>query len=108
MRGHVLVPADILQAHGASRDDFIAGHASEAILAALADLRARARTHLDIFYAVLPGVPEKCRPAFLPACFCEPYLRLMEKPRYDPFKSVIELPQWRKQWILWRAARQWG
>jgi 15-cis-phytoene synthase len=107
-RGQVFVPAEILQAHGASRDDFAAGHASLAVLAALANLRARARAHLDIFYAGLPGVPEKCRPAFLQVCLCEPYLRLMERPGYDPFKTVIELPQWKRQWILWRAARRWS
>ena len=107
-RGQVFVPVEILQAHGASRDDFAADHASEAILAALADTRAVARAHLGIFYATLPGLPEKCRPAFLPASLCEPYLRLMEKPGYEPFKTVAELPQWRRQWILWRAARRWG
>ncbi|MGH6811593.1 MAG: phytoene/squalene synthase family protein [Methylocella sp.] len=107
-RGQVFVPAGILQAHGASRDDFAAGNASEGVVAALADLRARARAHLDIFYAKLPGLPDNSRPAFLPACLCEPYLRLMEKPGYDPFKTVIELPQWRRQWSLWRASRRWG
>jgi phytoene synthase len=107
-RGQVFVPAGILQAHGASRDDFAAGNASEAVLAAIADLRAVARAHLDIFYATLPGLPDKSRPAFLPVCLCEPYLRLMEKPGFDPFKTVIELPQWKRQWSLWRAARRWG
>jgi phytoene synthase len=107
-RGQVFVPVGILQAHGASRDDFAAGHASPGVLAALADTRAVARAHLDIFYAGLPGLPDKCRPAFLPVCLCEPYLRLMEKPGYGPFKTVIELPQWRRQWIFWRAARRWG
>jgi phytoene synthase len=107
-RGQVFVPAGILQAHGASLDDFAAGHASPAVLAALADLRAVARAHLDIFYAKLPGLPDKSRPTFLPVCLCEPYLRLMEKPSYDPFTTVAELPQWRRQWILWRAARRWG
>jgi phytoene synthase len=107
-RGQVFVPAAILQAHGASRDDFVAGHASEGVLAALADLHARARAHLNIFYATLLGLPDKSRPAFLPVCLCEPYLRLMEKPGYDPFKTVVELPQWKRQWILWRTARRWG
>jgi phytoene synthase len=107
-RGQVFVPAGILQTHGASRDDFVAGHGSKAVLAVIADLLARARAHLDIFYAGLPGLSEKSRPAFLPVCLCEPYLRLMEKPGYEPFKSVIELPQWRRQWILWRAARRCG
>jgi 15-cis-phytoene synthase len=106
-RGQVFVPAAILQARGAN-EDLAAGHASPEVLAALADLRARARAHLAIFYAKLPGLPEKSRPAFLPACLCEPYLRLMEKPGYDPFKTLIELPQWKRQWILWRASRRWG
>ncbi len=107
-RGQVFVPAEILQAHGVSRDDFVAGQSSPAVLAALAELRALARAHNNIFYARLPGLAEKSRPAFLPACLCEPYLRLMEKPGYEPFKTVIELPQWRRQWILRRAARRWG
>jgi phytoene synthase len=105
-RGQVFVPAGILQAHGAKREDLAVGHVSPGVLAALAELRAVARAHLDIFYAKLPGLPEKSRPAFLPTSLCEPYLRLMEKPGYDPFKTVIELPQWRRQWILWRSARR--
>ncbi|MGH6800152.1 MAG: phytoene/squalene synthase family protein [Methylocella sp.] len=107
-RDQVFIPAEILQAHGASRDDFAAGHASEAVQAALAELRAITRAHLDIFYAKLPGLPDKSRPAFLPVCLCEPYLRLMEKPGHDPFKTVVELPQWKRQWSLWRASRRWG
>ncbi|MGH6841017.1 MAG: phytoene/squalene synthase family protein [Methylocella sp.] len=107
-RGKVFVPAGILQARGASREDFVAGHASPGVVAALADLRVLASAHLEIFDAGLPGLPEKVRPAFLPACLCEPYLRLMEKPGYDAFKTVIELPQWKRQWSLWRAARRWG
>jgi 15-cis-phytoene synthase len=107
-RGQVFVPAATLQAHGASRDDFVAGHVSEGVLASLEELHARARAHLDIFDVGLLGLPDKSRPAFLPACLCEPYLRLMQRPDYDPFKSVIELPQWKRQWILWRTARRWG
>jgi phytoene synthase len=107
-RGQVFVPSEILQAHGASRDDFVAGRASPGVLAAIADLLARARAYLDSFYAGLPGLPGKIRPAFLPVCLCEHYLQLMEKPGYDPCQTVIELPQWRRQWILWRAARRWG
>ena len=107
-RGKVFVPAEIMQAHGARREDFVACLASEEVLAAIADLLARARAHLDIFYAKLPGLPDKVRPAFLPTCFCEPYLRMMEKPGYDAFKTTIELPQWKRQWNLWRASRRWG
>jgi hypothetical protein len=46
-------------------------------------------------HAKVPGLPDKERPAFLPVGLCEPYLRLMEKPGYDPFKTVVELRQWK-------------
>ncbi|MCI0598622.1 MAG: squalene/phytoene synthase family protein [Beijerinckiaceae bacterium] len=107
-RGQVFVPADILQANKVEPGDLAAGHASPAVLAALADLRAVARGHLDTFDARLHSLPDKSKPAFLPLCLCEHYLQLMEKPGYDPFSSVVELPQWRRQLILWGASRRWG
>jgi 15-cis-phytoene synthase len=106
--GAPFVPAEILRAHSIEPDEFAAEHASPAAHAALADLRALARRHLDFFAAQLPSLPEKCRPAFLPLSLCEAYLQRMEKPEYDPFKTIVELPQWRRQWILWRASRKWG
>jgi len=32
----------------------------------------------------------------------------MERPGYDPFTTVVDVPQWRKLWTLWRAARRSG
>jgi phytoene synthase len=32
-----------------------------------------------------------------------PYLGLMERTGYEPFRDAVELPQWRRQWALWRA-----
>ncbi|HUZ90772.1 MAG TPA: phytoene/squalene synthase family protein [Methylocella sp.] len=107
-RGQFFVPAEILRGHGADPAELAAGRSSPAVLAALTDLRARARAHLEIFDARLRSLPGKSLAAFLPVSLCEPYLRLMERPGYDPFKTVIELPQWRRQWILWRASRRWG
>jgi 15-cis-phytoene synthase len=107
-RGGLLVPSEILLAHGVEPDEFAAGQASPHVHAALADLRALASRHLNRFRARLRNLPEKCKPAFLPLCLCEPYLRLMERRGYDPFKTIIELPQWKRQWILWRASRRWS
>lgn len=107
-RGRVFVPIETLQAHGANREDLATGKTSAEVLAALASLRVLARRRLDRFYAKLASLPRTLRPALLPAALCEPYLRLMEKPGYDPLKTVVELPQWKRQWILWRAARRWG
>jgi 15-cis-phytoene synthase len=106
--GALFVPVEILRAHRIEPDEFAAEHPSPATHAALADLRALARRHLDIFAARLPSLPEKSKPAFLPLSLCQAYLQLMEKRGYDPFKTIVELPQWWRQWILWRAARRWA
>lgn len=107
-RGKALVPAEILARHGMRREGLAAGQASPEACAALADLRALARRHLRAFAEGLHGLPDKIRAPLLPAALCEPYLQLMEKPGHDPLKSIVELPQWKKQWILWRASRRWG
>jgi len=30
----------------------------------------------------------------------------MEEADYDPFKTPVEVPQWRRQWWFWRASRR--
>lgn len=107
LRGQMFVPLELLGKHGATRADYVAGRPTSGVIAALTDLRALARSHLDVFSARLPGIPGPGRAAFLPVALCESYLRLMDKEGYDPFETRIELPQWRRQWILWRAARRW-
>jgi phytoene synthase len=78
-----------------------------AVLAALADLRGLARKNLYCFLSSIKGLPGSCLAGLLPVSLCEAYLRQMEKPGYDPFKTAVTLPQWRRQWILWRAAKRW-
>jgi phytoene synthase len=43
-------------------------------------------------------------PAFLPLATVGPTLRRMERPDYAPFQ-FRPMPPWRRQWLLWRAAR---
>lgn len=107
-RGQIYIPLEILHAHGGDRADIAAGRASPAVRAALADFHGLVRSHLDIFLARLPSVPDHSRPAFLAASLCEAYLRQMEKRPHDSLGTLVELPQWRRQLILWNAARRWG
>ncbi len=107
-RGQAYVPLALLRKHGAERADLAAGLCSPGLLAALADLRGLARHHLDLFGGRLPGLPDAARVGYLALSLCEPYLRLMDRRFYDPFKTVIELPKWRRQWTLWRASKNWG
>lgn len=79
-----------------------------ALDAALARLRALARDHLAALAADPAAQTGAAAPAFLAAALCELYLRQMEKPGYDPLTTPVEVPQWRRQWRLWRASRKIG
>jgi phytoene synthase len=49
-------------------------------------------------------MPAAVAPALLPVALVRPALARMERRFYRPFRRS-ELAQWRRQWILWRAAR---
>lgn len=107
-RGQVYVPQDVLHRHGATREDIVAGTDSAALKAALAEMRALARSHLDRLERLLPTVSATIAPAVLPALIAPLYLARMERRDYEPFRTVINVPQWRRQWALWRAARRFN
>ena len=60
---------------------------------------------LDFRVAAIAGMPSEVRAALLPTALVEPYLGLMERPSYAPLGVPVDLPGWRRLWILWRAAR---
>ena len=107
-RGQIYIPAEILAANGVERDQLFAGPASEQLTAALADMRTLARQHIRSMEAKISGHRLKVASVFLPASLCEAYLQRMERRDYDLFESAVALPQWRRQWILWRASSRWG
>jgi phytoene synthase len=104
-RGQCYVPLEVLTRHGVTRADAISGKSTPGLLAALSELRAVARQRLVAAKADIKSVTSAASSAFLPVALVEPYLRRMEARSYDPFQTHIDLPQWRRQWILWRAAR---
>jgi phytoene synthase len=103
-RRQLYVPLDVLNRHRVNREEIFAGQASEGLRAALAELRIVARRHLANAQAKLKGAPAEILPALLPAAVVGPALRRMERPGYDPF-NFEPAPAWRRQWWLWRAAR---
>ena len=104
-RGQCYVPADLLQRYGAPVEDLFAGKATTALRATLAELRLRARQHLAAARQLSRDVSPEVAPALLPVALAAPLLKRMERRRYDPFRTV-DMPQWRRQWVLWRAARR--
>ena len=105
-RQQLFMPADLMARHGVRAEDIFAGRTTPELLRMLADLRATARRHLAAGRAALAGVDRAVLPAFLPVALVEPVLTLMDRPGYDPFRTPVDPPQWKRQWWLWRAARK--
>ena len=104
-RRQLYVPADLMRRYGAQSEDAFAGKATAELRAALAELRLRARQHLDVARDLAGTAPETIMPALLPVALVRPVLNRMERRSYRPFSPPAP-PQWRRQWILWRAARR--
>lgn len=84
--------------------------AAAAALAAIIDAEASshqyagnvlgaARGSLEQARGLIGSAPDQCLPAFLPLALANARLILMER------NAVPDIPQWRKQWILWRASK---
>jgi phytoene synthase len=103
--GQVYLPADILARNGVTRDDIVRGRGGPGVLYALKEMRETARAHLKKLRDLRETVPSAVTPAFLPVALVEPYLKRMEVAGYDPYRTIITLPAWRRQWTIWRAAK---
>jgi phytoene synthase len=105
-RGPVYLPLDVLARHGVAREDIVSGKGAPGLAAALAEIRALARGHYQEASRRMASLPREAMPAFLPLELVPLYLERMERADYDPFKTPVEVPQWRRQWRLWQAARR--
>jgi len=101
-RGQLYVPLDLLERHNVQTSDVLAGRTSAALNIALAELRQLARRHLAAARQTLLAPPQEALPAFLPAAPVGPSLKRLD--RCDAF-SPVEFSPWRRQWLIWRAAR---
>jgi phytoene synthase len=104
-RGRNVLPEDLLARYNAESEEILAGRSGPGLLAALSELRGHIRRRLAEAKERLEAAPPAIAPAFLPLTLVEPYLARMERPDYEPFRTPVEVPQWRRQWRLWRAAR---
>jgi phytoene synthase len=104
-RRQCYLPQAMLVSRGVDAEGMFARRSSPELLRLLADLRTIARQHLAEAGRELLHVDPAVKAVFLPLALVSPYLDRMDRPGYDPFADV-EIPQWRRQWIVWRAARE--
>jgi phytoene synthase len=105
-RRQVFVPLELMAQHGVAREEIEARQNIAGLRGALAALRDHVRAAFARFHAAAPDIPESCAPAFLVTELVPPLLARLDAAAADPFESV-GVPQWRRQWTLWRAARRW-
>jgi 15-cis-phytoene synthase len=101
-RRQLYLPTEILDRCQVPQPDVFAGRSSPGLAAALAEVRALARRQLATVGEALKALPDDAMPAFLPVALAGPSLKRLE--RSDPF-APAELTPWRRQWLIWRAAR---
>lgn len=105
-KGQIYLPADLLSRHGVTPGDITDGKAAPGLLAALAELRVLARDHHARAVKLLKEAPNPVRPAFLPLALVPGLLKIMDRGDYDPFRTPVEVAQWKKQLSLWWMARR--
>jgi phytoene synthase len=101
-RRQLYVPLEVLARHGVEPQDIFAGRSSKNLRAVFADLQDIARRHLLAAHQQIAIVRDAALPAFLPVALVRPSLDRLA--RCDPF-APAELSPWRRQWLIWRAAR---
>ncbi len=101
-RHQLYVPTELLKRHGVRADDVFVGRSSTGLNAALAELRTLARHHLATACQRLRALPRAADPAFLPLAVVWSALDRLD--RSDAF-APAEISPWRRQWLIWRAAR---
>jgi len=101
-RRQLYVPLELLEHHGVEPQDIFAGRSSKNLSAAFGELQDVARRHLLAAHQQIATLPDAALPAFLPVALVRPSLDRLA--RRDPF-APAELSPWRRQWLIWRAAR---
>jgi phytoene synthase len=103
-RRRLYLPMEVLERHGVDRETIFAREITPGLQMALAELRGHARLQLAAARAELDHADPLILPALLPAAGVGPQLRRLARNDGDPF-APQRLPPWRRQWAIWRAAR---
>jgi phytoene synthase len=103
-RRQLFVPLQLLESQGSGMEEVFSGKETPKVRAALDQLIAEARGHLNTAFALLAGAPSPVRPVFLPLALVNRDLKRMSRADSDPFALRVT-SRLRTLWTLWRASR---
>jgi 15-cis-phytoene synthase len=101
-----LIPTDVAASHGASVADFDARRSNSGVRAACAELRNLARDELAQAERRLKASDPAILPAFIPLASSRLDLDRLDRNADRPFEAVAEVSPLRRQWAIWRWARE--
>jgi phytoene synthase len=104
-RGQLYLPVAMIATRSLDTRTVFAGKTTPELKTLLTDLRTIARQHLAEAERGIADLVPQVKAAFLPLALVRPYLDRMDRDDYEPFAGV-EISPWRRQWLLWRAARR--
>lgn len=101
-RGRTFLPLDLLATAGVSIDEIAAGRNSPSLKRVMHNLAGVAREHMAL--ARTHRADSKMLLAALPAALTHLYLSRVTRRRFDPFRDSSDVPLFRRQLALGRAA----
>jgi 15-cis-phytoene synthase len=104
VRGRVTAPADLMIQNSVLPQDILAGRTTVQIIALLGNLRDVAIRHYEEARVLIEREGQDAVAAWLPVATVPLDLRALRHAAKEPF-AEIEVPRWRRQWAIWRAAR---
>jgi 15-cis-phytoene synthase len=104
LRRQLFLPQQLLESRGASMEQVFSGKPAPAIRAALDQLIAEARQHLNTALTLLDEVPREIAPIFLPLAVARRELERMSRPDTNPFTPYVS-SRLSILWTLWRASK---
>lgn len=107
-RGQCYVPRDLLTAVGTTPEEFLSGEGGPKAAAVVQAIAALASEHLAAFERGAAAMPRTLRPAFLPLALPGAYLDRVSRAGAGMLQHSVDLPEWRRHWLMFRrAARGW-
>jgi phytoene synthase len=103
-RRQIYIPREVMERHALIPESIPARQESDALKAALAEMRRHARRQLQAAALEAGEVPIAISPALLPLATVGPQLKRMDRRGYEPFAPEALSPL-RRQWLIWRASR---
>jgi phytoene synthase len=103
-RRQLFVPVQLLAKQGIGAEAIFSGRETPPVRAALDQLIAEARNHLDTAFGLLSDIAPEARPMFLPLATVRRDLVQMARADSDPFMPRIP-SRFSTLWTLWRASK---